>query len=331
MPSLNKKVAIAGLGRIAWELEKDPLREKPCTHVGAIQAIGGMKIISAYDSDSQKCQAFKEAHPSVTICEDEEELFHKDIDVFICATPPEHHRHYLELAMEANIKVVIVEKPLCESPEDYQSLLKAAKRSSSKVLVNHERRFAIDYQRAREIILSKEAGELLNIHASVQMGMTRHPRDILWDDGTHMIDSIQFLLGEQVELRKSEFFKNNEGQQVWTFLRSKNKQIPVFLEVNSGQKQLVFELELRFNKGMLRIGNGVWQYFKSQASDLYTGMESLKLVENEAHRESRYFYNMMQHAKNLAENSHLKSQSSLEDAGSCIDCMHKILLAAELL
>ena len=32
---VKPRVAVIGLGRIAWLMDDDPLRAKPCTHVGA--------------------------------------------------------------------------------------------------------------------------------------------------------------------------------------------------------------------------------------------------------------------------------------------------------
>lgn len=46
-------VCLIGCGRIAHILESDPLRNKPCTHLGGMFS-AGLKLTHACDSDPQR-------------------------------------------------------------------------------------------------------------------------------------------------------------------------------------------------------------------------------------------------------------------------------------
>jgi len=45
------KIGLAGCGRIGTLLEKDKLREKPCTHAGGFNALSNTKIVAGCDID----------------------------------------------------------------------------------------------------------------------------------------------------------------------------------------------------------------------------------------------------------------------------------------
>src|SRR5512138_718214 len=52
------RVALVGLGRIAWMLESDRLRYHPCTHAGSLLAVGGARVVAGCDLEPDRRERF---------------------------------------------------------------------------------------------------------------------------------------------------------------------------------------------------------------------------------------------------------------------------------
>jgi predicted dehydrogenase len=86
------RAVITGLGRIASILEDDTLREKPCTHAGAITASGsGCVLAAGMDIDGEKRRLFS-ARWNVPVFDDAEEMIKAARPhIFCIATHPDTH------------------------------------------------------------------------------------------------------------------------------------------------------------------------------------------------------------------------------------------------
>src|SRR6056297_2259017 len=99
--------AVVGLGRIGSTLEKDRLREKPCTHTGAILANQDCRLIGGADIDQEARRRYLEdwgdridrGAESGWRYSDEPPVFESagallarlKMDILVAATPPESH------------------------------------------------------------------------------------------------------------------------------------------------------------------------------------------------------------------------------------------------
>ncbi|MDR1839563.1 MAG: Gfo/Idh/MocA family oxidoreductase, partial [Treponema sp.] len=185
------KAAIVGLGRIASLLEEDALREKPCTHAGAISANSDCVLTAGCDIDEERRKLFAEKW-QVPVFQDAEEMLriHKP-QILVIATHPDSHYRYCRLASEHKVPVVICEKPLAQTIAQARKIAQL----SPVIIINHERRYSQDYIRAKEILDEGKLGAILGVRASLYMGKTRRLVDQLWHDGTHLADAVMFLSG----------------------------------------------------------------------------------------------------------------------------------------
>ena len=83
--------AIVGLGRIASLLEEDSLREKPCTHAGAIASNADCRLVSGCDTNEERRRLFEEKY-QVPVYADAAEMLriHKP-QILSIATHPDSH------------------------------------------------------------------------------------------------------------------------------------------------------------------------------------------------------------------------------------------------
>jgi hypothetical protein len=206
------QTAIIGLGRIASLLEDDRLREKPCTHAGAITANPECRLAAGADTDPERRRLFAERWGCPVYADAETMLRTHRPGILHIATHPDSHAHYCTLAADLGVRVVVCEKPLADSLRDARRIAALHTGGKVRILVNHERRYQGDYARAKEILEGEGLGKLLSVRAVLYMGKNRRLLDVLWHDGTHLADALMFLSGRALRHRRTWGARLSGGQ-----------------------------------------------------------------------------------------------------------------------
>jgi len=328
-------VAIVGLGRIASLLEEDTLREKPCTHAGAIAANGDCVLAAGCDIDEERRRLFAEKWQVPVYADAAEMLRIHTPRILVIATHPDSHYHYCRLAADFNIPVVICEKPLADTIGEARKIARLAERGLI-IITNHERRYAQDYTRARAIldVTAKDGaamlGRLLSVRAVLYMGKTKRLLDVLWHDGTHLADAIMFLANAKLKHRRRWGVPlNARSGTAWLEgeLRAESsaQPVPVIIEVGAGRDHLVFEMEFSCEKGRLRIGNGIFEVWESAPSPYAEQFRSLKRTDEVFTGPTAYFANMVQDAVACAREAGSRTPgSSAADGLRVIEYLNSI-------
>ena len=288
------KCALIGLGRIGSLLEKDSLREKPCTHAGAIAENRDCVLSGGCDTSRKKRDLFREQWDCLSVYSKLEVLLRKEEpDIVHIATPVETHLDMVRRVIPFNPGLIILEKPVASNSKDALEILKLHRSEKARILINHERRYSIDYIRVKNHIDSRRFGHLLSVSAKLYMGQNNGAEEILLHDGTHLIDVIQFLTSCDLKLMYSRKYKK-DVENLFILCRAGN--LPVSIEVGQKRDYIMFEMDLIFSKGRIRIGNGLYEEFESEKSPYYEGMNSLKRLGAKRPRLTGYFSNMMKDA-----------------------------------
>ncbi|MDR0320427.1 MAG: Gfo/Idh/MocA family oxidoreductase [Treponema sp.] len=324
------KAAIVGLGRIASLLEEDTLREKPCTHAGAIAANEDCVLTAGSDTDEERRRLFAEKW-QVPVFENATEMLlaHKP-QILVIATHPDSHYRYCRLAENHNIPVVICEKPLADNIDSARKIARIAeKENTPTIITNHERRYSQDYIRAKEILDDEKLGRVLAVRSCLYMGKNRRLIDQFWHDGTHLADAIMFLTNSSLKHRRSWGAKlNSRSGTAWLegeLRKEKSKPpVPVIFEIGSERDHLVFEIEFSCEKGRLRIGNGVFEVFESVPSPYAEKFRSLKNTGETFTGPTGYFSNMLKDAVSCVRDSKLKPRSGAIDGLRVIEYLNRV-------
>jgi predicted dehydrogenase len=323
-------VAIVGLGRIASLLEDDALREKPCTHAGAVAANPDCELVAGADVSGERRRLFAERWDIPVYDSAARMLADSPCKILCVATHPDSHLFYCELAVKMGVPVVICEKPLADSLRSARKI--AALAAKIRIITNHERRYAADYNEARSILANNTLGRMLSIKASLYMGKNRRLIDVLWHDGTHLVDAIMFLCG--VSLRhRGQAGAGMRSKDGTAFLYGRacgispggaDISVPFCLELGAGRDHLVFEIEVSCETGRLRIGNGVFEVSESAPSPYAEGFRSLSKVRCGFEGLTGYFSGMMADAVLCARDKTRKPVSGAEAAFAVIEYLNKI-------
>ncbi|MCL2381061.1 MAG: Gfo/Idh/MocA family oxidoreductase [Treponema sp.] len=326
------RAAIVGLGRIASLLEEDRLREKPCTHAGAITANPDCVLAGGCDTDEERRRLFAGRWGAAVYTSAAEMIRAQTPQILVIATHPDSHYHYCRLAADCGVPVVICEKPLADTLSAARKIAGFERSGSITIITNHERRYSADYIKTKEIFRSGELGALLSVRAVLYMGKTKRLLDVFWHDGTHLADVIMFLTGLALKHRKRWGAKLTassgtawlEGELLQPKPESACPPIPVTMEIGAERDHLVFEIEFSCMAGRLRIGNGVFEVWKSGESPYAEKFRSLKKTTEGFEGPTGYFANMIANAVSCVRDPGNRPASSAADGLAVIEYLHSV-------
>jgi predicted dehydrogenase len=231
---------------------------------------------------------------------------------------------------------VICEKPLAGTIGEARKIARLAK-NGLVIITNHERRYSEDYIRAKSVLESEKLGLLLSVRAVLYMGKTKRLLDVLWHDGTHLVDAIMFLTGMTLKhkqrlgaklsanagtawlITKEQRTKNREQSKEKT-----GKEIPVVIEIGAERDHLVFEMEFSCEKGRLRVGNGVFEVWESVPSPYAEKFRSLRQTNETFSGPTGYFANMVKDAVACVKEPGRPPCSSAADGLRVIEYLHSV-------
>jgi predicted dehydrogenase len=287
--------AIVGLGRIGSLLEDDRLREKPCTHAGAVSLNPDCFLAAGCDIKKSRRDQFEKRWNCPQVYKNIGQMLKETgPDILHIATPPETHLEMVESALDHNVPVVICEKPLASTLDDAAEIASIQRSGKMTILTNHERRYSEDYIRIKSLIEKRAFGDLLSVCSKLYMGHETTLKTTLLHDGTHLVDTIHYLLS--ANLTKKSVYGSLEDETGTVFLHCIAKNIPVIIEIGGGRDHLVIEVDLSFSAGRIRAGNGLYEEYDSGPSPYYEHFNSLRKIKTPAFTRTGYFSNMLSDA-----------------------------------
>lgn len=282
------RVGIIGCGRIAGLLEDDPLREKPCTHAGAYEAVKETKIITACDINKDRLNKFGKRWDVHNLYTDFHEMLDKeDIDIVSIAAWTQFHHEMAVAAAESGAKGIYCEKPIALTLGQAEEMLHACKKNNVKLIINHERRWDPYYLKVKELIEEGKIGELKTIVGNA-LSWEPEIRKIefygggpMFHDGTHLTDQLRFFAGEpewvsayEERPNGSEYIENTVFGLIW-FLKG----VRAFIEGGGCRNYFNFELDLQGTEGRIIIGNGARKLYVTNKSTRFLGFKELEKIK----------------------------------------------------
>jgi predicted dehydrogenase len=320
-------VAIIGLGRIASLLEDDALREKPCTHAGAVAANPDCVIVAGCDTDPERRRLFAERWGAAVYADADAMLEERQPGIVHIATHPDSHYRYCALALRHGVPVAVCEKPLADTLRSARAIAALSRRGPTRILVNHERRYSADYRKARALLEEGRLGPLLSVRAALCMGRTRRLLDVLWHDGTHLADAAMFLAAAGLRHRR-RWGSAVDGRTgtAWLegYLERGPERVPFLMELGAGRDHLIFELEFSCAQGRLRIGNGVFEVWESAESPYAEGFRSLQRTGDAFEGPTGYFAAMVADAVACCRDKTRQPRSGAEDGLRVIEYLNSV-------
>lgn len=175
----------------------------------AFQKVRGSALKTVMRRDAAKLKEYAHRHHVQHYTTDYLDIMNDpEIDAVYIATPPDMHCFYtLEAAKYG--KAVYVEKPMAITVEECRQMIAACGKAGVPLFTAYYRRGMKKFRTIREILSKGRLGELrsfsyqyacpvpgLNPNRNWLMDPQKAGGGLLYDIGSHMVDTLRFLLGE---------------------------------------------------------------------------------------------------------------------------------------
>ncbi len=281
MRSLNQqpRAAIIGLGRIAWRMEDDPLRAKPCTHVGAYLK-HGCRIQAGCDLDEKARREFGKRYGVAALYENYQQMLaEQQIDLLSIAAYATERHGMVMAAIKQNIPAIFCEKALATSLEQADEMVAALEASNTALVTGHMRRWSNDYQQVKSIIDSETIGRVLSVNVLFS-GSLIHT-------GTHAFDLLHWWFGAPLSAQGRVVSKAKKDKQ--SGYRYSKKELAdgggvgrlhfangvVAMIEGQVKDYFIFEFDIVGTKGRIKIGNDGLTLYRPAASEQMSGFDEL--------------------------------------------------------
>ncbi len=297
---------VIGLGRIGYTLGFDRKREQPASHTHALWGNRRVEIIAGCDTDVEKCNQWQRRNKGARTFTTTEELFATvKADIVVVAVDESSHLDVTLEAIESQPRIIILEKPVALNMSQAEAIRDTSQRYGVPILVNHERRYSIPYQKARQLIVDEVFGKVQLVRASLWSGMRVYsPKEestgaySLLHDGTHLVDIVSYLLGATLEMPTlTAVVRDDAGDTRHVTANYMTGGAGVTLEFSGQSKYFGFDIEIRTATARIVVGNGYFRVEERKESAYYTGFYSLS--ENKKYHikgKTGYFSRMVENA-----------------------------------
>ena len=291
--------AVIGLGKIGYKFDFDKKLTNffgISSHVGAYKDSKKFRLIAVCDLDKKTIEKFKILNQSIKCYPSYNEMLsHEKIDVLSICTPPDMNHKIINKAIKCGVKTIFCEKPLSHSIYYGKKILDLDYIKSVNFFINHRRRWSDLYLDIKNQLDKNFLGDVEHIQSFYSGG--------LFNNGTHMIDTLRMLFGEiesvftyKQNKRKKPFFGRND-YDTSAILKSKSG-FTIDLISYSGNNYLMFEIDIYGSKGRLRICNNgaILKYWKRVKSKNFTKTFELQEKDFKKIRKNKYsmFYNTLE-------------------------------------
>lgn len=284
-PTQVYRLALIGLGRVAWLLERDPLRTKPCTHLGAWLERQDVRLVGACDADPASRAAFAESFPEVPLYQDYREMLAQEAPelLSICAYATERCEMVLA-ATAAGVRGIWCEKAMATSLEEAERMAEALEASETRMIVAFTRRWSPVYWKVRDWLAAGRIGALESINVQFSSNLLH--------TGTHAFDVLRLWCGEAQRVRAWLDEASGHAEQSGYRFDAEGLYQDlgglVLIDFADGVRATIhardkdyfrFEFELIGSRGMIRIGNDQRELWLPGSSMRFAGF--LELCEAE--------------------------------------------------
>ncbi len=240
------KVLMIGCGKIAG-LDKNISR---CTHGSAIERNRNLTIKGCIDSDFNRANIFADKFKCEKYTDLKKTLEVNDFNIISVCSPDHTHFSITKTILIGDNKpdLVFLEKPACQNINEYEELIKLSILSKTPIIVNHSRRFNTDILSIKDLLKKNKFGSLIRVGATYYNGWLHN--------GVHAVDTISFLLDEQITFDKIQNLGYCSYFQDKTFdINGKTNISKVPVEIKSIDERYyqLFEFDFWFSDARIKI------------------------------------------------------------------------------
>ena len=133
-------------------------------HLEAWRYVKNANVVYVVSRNSKKSYEVASKYGVDIITDYEAALKRRDVDIIDICVPTYLHMEYAEKALENN-KHVLLEKPIANTLEDAEKIVRKASKSTVKLMVLHVLRYFSEYREARNAVKEGQIGDIRHMRA----------------------------------------------------------------------------------------------------------------------------------------------------------------------
>ena len=159
-------------------------------------AIPDSEVVIVADKKTDRLQHMKNLYPALEVTENYRDLFSRNLDAIVVATPPKTHFDLTKECLQQDIHV-LVEKPLTLISDNAEELIGLAESRGLKLMVGHTFQYNPAVNTLKDLIKSGELGDIYYLDAArLNLGLYQRNMNALWDLAPHDISILLHILEE---------------------------------------------------------------------------------------------------------------------------------------
>jgi len=168
-------------------------------HARLYSELLGVELIGVVDVNETLATSIAQSYGCKPFA-DCNDLLGENLDALSIAVPTTLHKNVALDAIQRGINV-LVEKPIADTVENADEIIKAALKNGVKLMVGHVERFNPAIIKLKELVGNGLLGNIVSISAKRVGPYNPRIRDvgIILDLGTHDIDIMSYLYGEKIK------------------------------------------------------------------------------------------------------------------------------------
>ncbi len=168
-------------------------------HVRIYSEMEGVELVGISDVNQALVEELAHAF-NTTAYTDYKKLLAQSLDAVSIVVPTKMHKDVTLDALDAGVNV-LVEKPIADTLENADLMIKAAKEKGLMLMVGHIERFNPAVIRLKQIIESGLLGKIVSMSTRRVGAYNPRIRDVgvILDIGVHDVDIISYLYGKKID------------------------------------------------------------------------------------------------------------------------------------
>lgn len=179
-------------------------------HYEAWARIDQASLVASVDGDIEKARA-----TGLSAYDDLESMLEVEKpDLLDIITPPNTHFDFIKKALAGNVKVIICQKPFCNSLEEAREIVEISEAAGIPIIVHENFRFQPWYRLMKHEIEKGTLGDIHQLTFRLRTGDGQGPKAyldrqpyfqkmekfLIHETGVHWIDTFQYLLGKPISV-----------------------------------------------------------------------------------------------------------------------------------
>jgi len=175
-------------------------------HAPLIASTPGLRLDAVVTANPERQEQVRRDHPDAAVVADADQLWARELDLVVVATPNRTHVPLARAALAAG-RAVVVDKPLAATAAEGRELAAEASGRGLLLTVFQNRRWDADLRTARRLLTEGALGEVTRFESRYERwrptpkvgwrerGGAEEAGGILYDLGSHLVDQALYLFG----------------------------------------------------------------------------------------------------------------------------------------